>query len=216
MSRLPAAKRKAQLLDSAAKVFAVRGYSGTTTAELARAAGVSEPIIYRHFKSKKDLFIALVRSAGEDTITAWEQGLQGLTNPAERIMRLIRSNPMVTLKGHLRYRVIVQAMSEVEDPDIRKAIHEHIAGLQASLAREVRAAQESGIVSRRFSPELTAWTLIYLGLGYGTISALHIPGHGIDATGTHVDDIIGAIMLGDRYKRDQPHTPHPPHHPHSP
>lgn len=202
MSRLPAAKRKAQLLDTAAKVFATRGYTGTTTAELAREAGVSEPIIYRHFDSKKELFIALVNMTGQDTISQWEAGLSGLTDPAERIMKLIRSNPMVTLKGHIRYRVIVQAMTEVEDPDIRKALQDHIASLAASLEREIRAAQQSGIVSRRFSPELTASTLICLGLGYGTLSALHMPNLGTDTRGTYIEDIIGLIMLGDRYRKD--------------
>ncbi|MCA9310819.1 MAG: helix-turn-helix transcriptional regulator, partial [Phycisphaerales bacterium] len=53
MTRLPAAKRREQLLDTAVVLFAERGYGGATTAELARAAGVTEPIIYRHFKSKR-------------------------------------------------------------------------------------------------------------------------------------------------------------------
>lgn len=202
MSRLPAAQRKAQLLEASARVFASRGYSGTTTAELAKEAGVSEPIIYRHFASKKELFIALVKTTGEDTIRAWEQGLDGLTDPAQRIMKLIGSNPMVTLKGHLRYRVIVQAMAEVEDEDIRAALQGHIAGLHASLQREIEAAQGVGVISKRFSPVVTAWTLIYIGLGYGTLTALHVPGHGKDAQGLHVDDVIGMLMLGERYRRD--------------
>jgi len=75
VARLPANQRRAQLLDTAAEVFAVRGYSGATTAELAEAAGVSEPIIYRHFKSKKDLFIALVEQTGQETIQAWQAEL---------------------------------------------------------------------------------------------------------------------------------------------
>ena len=55
MSRLPAAKRREQLLDCAAVLFSEHGYARATTSELARTAGVTEPIIYRHFKSKRDL-----------------------------------------------------------------------------------------------------------------------------------------------------------------
>lgn len=201
MSRLPAAARKAQLLDVAATVFAVKGYAGTTTSELAKAAGVSEPIIYRHFKSKKQLFIELVRLAGHETIKNWEESLKGLTDPAERLVKLIGSNPMVTQRGQLRYRVIVQAMTETEDADIQLALRDHIAGLHASLSREVTAAQASGVVSKRFSPELTAWALIYIGLGYGTLSAMHMPGHGTDKQGHHIDDVLGQLILGENFKR---------------
>jgi AcrR family transcriptional regulator len=201
MTRLPAAKRKSQLLDAAAKVFASRGYSGTTTAELAKAAGVSEPIIYRHFDSKKELFIALVERTSVDTLHDWEHALKDIGDSSERLALLIRANPMVTLKGHIRYRVIVQAMTEVEDPDIKKALSTHIARLHAFLTKEVAGAQDSGQVSKRFSPELTAWALIHMGLGYGVLAALHIENNGQDKQGNHVDDIIGLFMLGERYKK---------------
>ena len=62
MSRLPASKRREQLLDKAAELFAKNGYARATTAQLAKAAGVTEPIIYRHFKSKRDLFVALIET----------------------------------------------------------------------------------------------------------------------------------------------------------
>ena len=60
MTRLPAAQRREQLLDEASKLFAQLGYARATTSQLAKAAGVTEPIIYRHFASKRDLFIALI------------------------------------------------------------------------------------------------------------------------------------------------------------
>jgi AcrR family transcriptional regulator len=54
--RLPAAKRRLALIETALKVFSDGSYRGTTTAEIARAAGVSEPILYRHIASKRDLY----------------------------------------------------------------------------------------------------------------------------------------------------------------
>lgn len=201
MTRLPAAKRKAQLLEAAAKVFAARGYSGTTTAELAKAAGVSEPIIYRHFDSKRDMFIALVEKTSEETLATWGEALKGVTDPAERLMIIIHANPMVTIKGHLKYRVIVQAMTEVEEPPIQAALQQHIRTLHAFLTKEISDAQAPGTVSKRFSPELTAWALIHMGLGYGVLSALKVEGNGVDKAGNHVDDIIGLFMLADRYRR---------------
>lgn len=201
MSRLPAAKRREQLLDKAAQLFALHGYSGTTTAEIAKAAGVTEPIIYRHFSSKRDMFIALVQRTSEQTLKLWDHELRTAPEPAERLRRLIRANPMVTKGGKGVYRVIIQALTEVEDPQILSALIEHISVLHKFLCKEVEAAQESQQVSARFSPAITAWALIHLGLGYGILAALNIPSHGIDDQGVHIQDLLGQLMLGERYKK---------------
>jgi len=200
MGRLPAAKRREQLLDTAAKLFAAHGYAGATTSQIARAAGVTEPIIYRHFESKRDLFIALIERTSDDTISLWEQELASAPEPAERIKRLLRANPMVANRGKGVYRVIVQAMTEVEDAKIQEALSVHIGKLHAFLALEVNKAQESGQVSKRFSPEITSWALIHLGLGYGVLSAMGVTGHGVDKQGLHIHELLGQLMLGERYK----------------
>jgi len=56
----PAEKRRQQLIRAAAKVFAKKGYSGATTAEIARAARLTKGALYFHFKNKEDLFFAVV------------------------------------------------------------------------------------------------------------------------------------------------------------
>jgi len=66
-ARLPAAERRSAIVAAALKVFASGSYAGSTTAEIARAAGVSEPIIYRHFPSKRDVWCACVEQASEPT-----------------------------------------------------------------------------------------------------------------------------------------------------
>ncbi|MBX3351578.1 MAG: TetR/AcrR family transcriptional regulator [Phycisphaeraceae bacterium] len=195
MSRLPAAQRKEQLLDTAATLFAERGYAGATTAELAKAAGVTEPIIYRHFESKRDLFVALIDRTGQRTIDQWDRELSSAADPAERLKRLIGANPMVSEKGRGVYRVIVQAMTEIEDPEIKAAIVRHIEALHRFLASEVAKAQDEGVVSRAFSPEITGWMLLHLGLGYGILAPLGVPMHARDESGAHVRDVISRIML---------------------
>ncbi len=199
-SRLPAPMRKSQLLDAAAVVFAKHGYKATTTAKLAAEAAVTEPIIYRHFESKRELFIALIERTGQTTIARWEASMKDAHDPAERISKLLFSNPMVDEKGHAAYRVIVQAMMDVEEVGVRDALQGHIAKLHAFLMHEVKAAQDSGMVSKRFSPEITGWALMHLAIGYGVLNSLSIPSHAQDKAGTHVADVIGMLMLGERYK----------------
>ena len=51
------------MLDTACAVFFRKSYRGATTAEIAREAGITEPILYRHFGSKRDLYLACLDEA---------------------------------------------------------------------------------------------------------------------------------------------------------
>jgi TetR/AcrR family transcriptional regulator len=75
--RLPADERRQQLIDTAARLFADRGFSGTTTREIARAAGVTEAVIFRYFAHKDDLYAAILdwKSAAECT-SGWVDELR--------------------------------------------------------------------------------------------------------------------------------------------
>lgn len=196
MTRLPASQRREQLLDCAADLFSKLGYARATTAQLAKAAGVTEPIIYRHFESKRDLFAALIERTGRETISLWEQHLADAKDAAERLRRLIGDNPMVREKGRSAYRVILQAITEVDDPVIHAALRAHIKSLHAFLTEELVGAQEEHKVASRFSAEIIAWLLIDVGLGYGVLSAMGVSAHGVDAQGTHVQHVIGRMLVG--------------------
>ncbi|WP_162940285.1 TetR/AcrR family transcriptional regulator [Gryllotalpicola protaetiae] len=63
--RIPAAQRREQILDAAAKVFGERGYAATTTDQVAQAAGISQPYVVRMFGSKEKLFCELLLRARE-------------------------------------------------------------------------------------------------------------------------------------------------------
>lgn len=201
MSRLPAIERRRQLLDAAAALFAERGYARATTSELAKAAGVTEPIIYRHFASKKELFIALIDRTGAETLRLWSQQLASATDPADRIRRLVGANPMVASRGQGVYRVIVQGMTEITDEEIHAALMQHLIALHEFMRREIAIAQETGFIGARFSPEITAWMLLHLGLGYGMLAPLHIPGHARDESGIRVREVVEQLLLGDAFRQ---------------
>lgn len=60
--RMPADARREQILQTAVNLFSQRGFKGTTTKEIAKAAGVSEAIIFRHFATKDELYGAILHS----------------------------------------------------------------------------------------------------------------------------------------------------------
>jgi AcrR family transcriptional regulator len=72
--RLPAAQRRQQLLQVSRFVLAKHGYYQTTMADIADAAGVTKPVLYQHFASKRDLYAAVLHDIGnrlqETVITA--------------------------------------------------------------------------------------------------------------------------------------------------
>ena len=75
--RLSRDERRAQILDAAAGVFAERGYEATSIDEVAEAAGISKPVIYDHFDSKKHLHIALIDKQTDDLLTFWRDRVSG-------------------------------------------------------------------------------------------------------------------------------------------
>ena len=200
MARLPAAQRREQLLDIAAQLFATRGYAGATTAQIAKEAGVTEPIIYRHFKSKRDLFVALIERTGKQTLDQWEADLSKSENPAIRLARLLGENPMVSGDGRVGYRVMLQSVSEIDDELIHQAVTDHMAALHAFITKEIVRAQENQQVADRFSADVLAWVLINIGMGYGVLEAMGIPGHGRDNDGVSVREVLARILVGPALK----------------
>jgi AcrR family transcriptional regulator len=59
-SRMAAEDRRQQIIDVAIRLFSQKGFRGTTTKEIALAAGVNEAIIFRHFATKRDLYSAII------------------------------------------------------------------------------------------------------------------------------------------------------------
>ena len=69
-TRLPAPRRRQQLLDVATNVFAVRGFHGTSMDDVAEAAGVTKPVLYQHFSSKRELYRELLDQVGSQLVEA--------------------------------------------------------------------------------------------------------------------------------------------------
>ncbi len=61
-------ERRAAIVAAALRLFSERGFRGTTTRELAAAVGVSEPVLYEHFKSKRELFRAIIETKTQEGV----------------------------------------------------------------------------------------------------------------------------------------------------
>jgi AcrR family transcriptional regulator len=82
---MPRSARRAQLLDSALEVFVSQGYHSTAMDDIADRAGVSKPVLYQHFPSKLDLYLALLDSACDQVVRAVREALASTTVNKERV-----------------------------------------------------------------------------------------------------------------------------------
>lgn len=79
-----------RILAAARELFAARGFKGTTTAAIARQAGVNEALIFRHFPAKTDLYAAILRAKLEDEqLTGILQAAGCGKMPADEALRLM-------------------------------------------------------------------------------------------------------------------------------
>ena len=74
--RLSSQQRRSAILATAIRLFAERGFRGVTTRELAAAVGVSEPVLYQHFPSKKELYSAIIEASKDEGYTTALAGLE--------------------------------------------------------------------------------------------------------------------------------------------
>ena len=90
-ARLPAAERRRQLLDSALPTFAQLGFRGTSMNQIAEAAGVTKPVLYQHFASKRELFSELLADVGGQLETAIVEATATAATPRDQVERGFRA-----------------------------------------------------------------------------------------------------------------------------
>ncbi|MEZ0053091.1 AcrR family transcriptional regulator [Mycobacterium sp. MAA66] len=84
-NRLPRDERRGQLLIAASDVFVDRGYHAAGMDEIADRAGVSKPVLYQHFSSKLELYLAVLQRHVENLVSGVRQALRTTTNNHARV-----------------------------------------------------------------------------------------------------------------------------------
>jgi AcrR family transcriptional regulator len=168
-ARLPAEQRKAAVLDCACGIFSTGSYRGTTTAEIARKAGVTEPILYRHFDSKRHLYLAVLDESWRRLRELWEETIEAEQDPTQwlaTIGRVYFESPDPKLRCADLW---VQALTEAsDDPEIRKALRRHMREVRAYVADVIRRSQAAGGILPARDANAEAWIFISIGL-IGTV-----------------------------------------------
>lgn len=85
MTRLPAPRRRRQLLDVALERFAASGFHATSMDDVAEAAGVTKPVLYQHFRSKRELYLELLEDVGAQLTEAITTATARAEGPRQQV-----------------------------------------------------------------------------------------------------------------------------------
>jgi AcrR family transcriptional regulator len=159
--RLTAAERKDDVLDAALIEFAERGYEGTSTEDIARRAGISQPYLFRLFGTKKELYIASVSRCFRETLELFQRAAEGLRG--EEALHAIGQAYKEQLEGNRVWlRAQMQAYAATDDPDIRRIVRGGYGDLIAYVRR----------VSGAEWPEI--WTFFATGMLLNVLASMHV------------------------------------------
>jgi TetR/AcrR family transcriptional regulator len=168
-TRLPAEERKAAVLDCACGIFSTGSYRGTTTAEIARQAGVTEPVLYRHFASKRDLYLAVLEESWSRLRAMWEQEVEAEPDPRFWVAAMGRAYFAAEDPKVMCAELWIQALTEAtDDAEIRRFLRRQMREVHDFVSDVIRRSQAAGGILPDRDPSAEAWIFISIGL-LGTV-----------------------------------------------
>jgi AcrR family transcriptional regulator len=173
--RLRKGERRRQLLAHAKQLFVTLGYHATTTEKIATSAGVSEPVLYRHFDNKKALFLEVLAEIRAATLERWKAETADLSDPLARLHAISELYLDTTREHALEYSVMHRALLESDDEEVLAMLRGFYLESEELLAKVIAEGQQSGVFRRPLDPRVGAWELIRTALGYTLTRALHLP-----------------------------------------
>ena len=141
----------------------------------ARAARVSEPMLYRHFDSKKALFLEVLQQIRDATLIRWQAANAEITDPLAKIHAIADSYLGSTREHALEFRIMHRSLVETDDEEILGLLRAFYLDSEAILAQIIAEGQHTGVFRRSLDPRVGAWELIRTALGYTLTLPLGLP-----------------------------------------
>ncbi|MFP5321348.1 MAG: TetR/AcrR family transcriptional regulator [Acidimicrobiia bacterium] len=141
-SRLPAHERREQLLEVALRVFAARGFHSTSMNDVADTAGVTKPVLYQHFSSKRALYLELLELVSRRLMAVIGEATSSAGGPRQQVERGLRAY----------FRFVVESRDEYQ------------LMFGGGTRRDVEFAQEATRLERSIA-EIIASLIVVEGLG---------------------------------------------------
>jgi AcrR family transcriptional regulator len=135
---MPAADRRDMLIETAIETFAKKGFYATTMEEVASAAGITKPVIYQHFESKRALYLAILNHVGTALLSAMSEATQGVMTPYLRFDRGFEAYFRFVYEHKTAFELIF-ASGPRRDPEFREIVNRVEEQIAEHVTREIHA-----------------------------------------------------------------------------
>jgi AcrR family transcriptional regulator len=163
--RIPGEERREMIIEAAQRVFADKGFHGTTTRELAGEAGVSEALIFKHFPNKEAIYKAMLAHCHESEVGGEVQRLLELESSTSTLAIMLHFlvTKFVTGNEHARmiHHLILRSMSE--DGEFARVIFKHVGQTWVpKISQCIDAAIKAGDTYSSKKQKSSAWLTQHL------------------------------------------------------
>jgi TetR/AcrR family transcriptional regulator len=181
-----------RILETAIRAFSEVGYGGTTTAGIAREAGVTQPLVHHHFGSKEGLWKAAIDAVFSEMPRLPKAAVDGVAaretvlDLVEQFVRFVAEHPEAT-------RIVARegaAPSPRLDYLLKRYLHEPF----RQVVDFLRAAQTAGVVAADVRPELCLFFILGAGSHLFDVAALAQRSQGIDTTSAWTREAFVVVM----------------------
>lgn len=172
--RMTGEERRAAISEAAVRLFAERGFRGTTTRALAEAAGVTEPVLYEHFKNKRELYCAIVEAKSQEGMARGTALLRPYAEARDDRRFFTRTAEFV-LECHgeasADYTRLLLFVA-LEDPELGLLFHQRQREGMDLLARYIERRVREGAF-RNVDPALAARVFLGMVVRHGILELLY-------------------------------------------
>jgi len=153
---------RSRLVAAAIDSFARKGFHGTTTRDIASAAGMSPAALYVHYRSKEEMLYVISREGHDRTLAIVKEGSASSDDPGGQLRAIVHAFVVHHADGHTRARIVNYELAALAPDHL-----EEITGIRRQIEAEVRAVVERGVAAGVFTtrnPRMTALALLSLGI----------------------------------------------------
>ena len=153
---------RSRLMAAAVESFAAKGFHGTTTRDIASAAGMSPAALYVHHRSKEELLHLISRTGHEVTLRLVQDAVSTSDDPVEQVSALVHAFTLHHARDHTGARIVNYELAALSPEHL-----DEIAGIRRAIEQEVRQVVETGVATGTFhttDARMTALALLSLGI----------------------------------------------------
>lgn len=193
-SRQNAEERKAQIVAEVLRLADEIGPDRLSTTDVARAIGVSQPAIFRHFPTKRALWLAVAEDIADRLQRDWAAAEARASAPHARLKALIGAQLAAISERPALPSILFSRELQVDNPPLRDVFRELLGAFQGRLVAVIRDIEAEGGLRRGVSPEDVAILLTSLVQGAAIRWTLGARGFSLPQEGLRLFDVQLALL----------------------